>query len=328
MRHHAIRIAIFNHKGGVGKTTLTVNIAAALASLGKIALLIDSDPQCNLTSHLVEDSVIDQLLDESDTSKGKTVWSALKPIVEGTGSIAKIQAYETATKNMYLLPGDIMLSDFELELATFWLSCLQRKPRGFIGTTSLSTLADDHARSIEADFVFYDTGPNIGPLNRAILLDCDFFIVPAACDLFSVRALKTLGHTLSVWIKEWQTIKDIAPSTAPLLSGTPKFLGHILQGFRVYGHGMARTPSKYRARFEKQLYGDLIMRLRSIAKTLAKEEVAKARLGDVKDFATLVQQSQTQGVPLWDVYGAQNYQRHQAKECFLKIAQSIIDRTS
>ncbi len=328
MRHDAIRIAIFNHKGGVGKTTLTVNIAAALTSLDKTVLLVDSDPQCNLTSYLFEDSVIDQLLDESDTSKGETIWSALKPIVEGTGALADIPVYETATDNMYVLPGDIRLSEFELELADFWTSCLDHKVRGFRGTTSLSRLVNKHARSVGADFIFYDTGPNIGPLNRVILLDCDYFIVPGACDLFSVRALKTLGHSMSGWINRWKTIANIAPSNAPLLLGMPKFLGHILQGFRVYGHGMARTPSKYRAKFRKQLHSDLIVPLRKIDKSLAESNVSTSKLGEIKDFATLVQQSQTQGVPLWDVYGAQSYQLEQAKESFLEIAKCIIERSS
>lgn len=328
MRHRAIRIAIFNHKGGVGKTTLTVNIAAALTLLDKTVLLIDSDPQCNLTSYLVEDTVIDQLLDKSDSSKGATVWSSLKPVAEGTGGIVDIKRIETSVQSMYLVPGDIRLAEFELQLAKFWTDCLEESIKGFNGTTALSRLVDWHAEEIDADYVFYDTGPNIGPLNRAILLDCDYFIVPGACDLFSVRALKTLGHSLVGWIKKWKNLQSVAPPNAPELPGMPKLLGHILQSFKVYGHGMARTPSRYRAKFEKQLYSALIIPLRRIDTQLAKKEVAASKLGEIKDFATLVQQSQTQGVPLWDVYGAQSYQLDQAKASFLKIAQFIIDRTS
>ena len=59
-----IRLSVFNHKGGVGKTTLTMNLAATLAEEGKRVLVVDSDPQCNLTSYLIEDDVVDRLLDE------------------------------------------------------------------------------------------------------------------------------------------------------------------------------------------------------------------------------------------------------------------------
>ena len=84
-RHPSKRVALYNHKGGVGKTTLTVNIASALAKAGKRVLLVDADPQCNLTSYLVESAVVDSWLDSSDSESGITIWSAIKPVVEATG---------------------------------------------------------------------------------------------------------------------------------------------------------------------------------------------------------------------------------------------------
>ena len=57
-QHQAIRIAIFNHEGSIGKTTMTVNIAAPPAAVGKKILLVDSDPQGDLTSYLVEDLLL------------------------------------------------------------------------------------------------------------------------------------------------------------------------------------------------------------------------------------------------------------------------------
>ena len=87
------------------------------------------------------------------------------------------------------------------------------------------------------DFVFYDTGPNIGPLNRVLLLDSDFFIVPVACDLFSVRALGTLGQTIKKWVLDARTITSIAPDGAEFLRAAPAFLGCVPQRFKVLWAG-------------------------------------------------------------------------------------------
>src|ERR1039457_3545598 len=114
----AKRLAIFNHKGGVGKTTLTVNIALALTSLGKRVLLVDSDPQCNLTSYLIAADVVDDMLDASETDAGATLWSALKPVADGMGDIHLVKP--KLIGDLYLLPGDILLSNFEQDLHQSW----------------------------------------------------------------------------------------------------------------------------------------------------------------------------------------------------------------
>jgi cellulose biosynthesis protein BcsQ len=328
-RHKALRLAIFNHKGGVGKTTLTVNIAAALAERGKSILLVDSDPQCNLTSYLVEDSVVDGLLDNSSTPQGQTIWSALKPVSEGTGDLNEITPIETSPPTLYLLPGDIRLSEFEARLYGYWGECFQRQIRGLNVTSSLSSLVSRYVNNMKIDYVFYDAGPNIGPLNRIILLDCDYFIVPGACDLFSVRALKTLGHTLSNWIKDWQIVKSLAPDDIALFRGLPKFLGYIPQNFNVYGQAMAKNHAQYLAKFEKQLYSDVVAELRKVDKNLIPSHGSEIRkLGLVKDFATLVALSQEQGVPLWRVKRGNPSMKQQSHKTFEKIAESIENYTN
>src|SRR6266550_3034166 len=118
-RHRAKRIAVFNHKGGVGKTTLTANLAAALAENEKRVILLDSDPQCNLTSYLLDDEVVDDLLDNSDSDDGETLWSAVKPVVEEGGVLRVVKPAKTKTPNCWVVPGDLRLSELEQELGTY-----------------------------------------------------------------------------------------------------------------------------------------------------------------------------------------------------------------
>jgi hypothetical protein len=101
-----------------------------------------------------------------------------------------------------------------------------------------------------------------------------------------------------------------------------------MQGFRVYGGGMVRMASRYQARFEKRLLPDLINPLRKIDESLSPASASAARLIDVRDFSTLVQQSQEQRVPLWRVFGGPTYQMDEAREAFYSLAEEVISRTA
>lgn len=284
--------------------------------------LVDSDPQCNLTAYLVDGEVVDDLLDNSDEPDGNTVWSALKPVHEALGGFRALAPIEPGVENLFLLPGDIRLSEFETDLVEFWSQRLQRKMRGFRGTTALSELINSITETHAIDYVFYDSGPNIGPLNRIILLDCDFFIVPVACDLFSLRALKTLGRTLVDWVSQWSSIAALAPEDAYLLPGHPVLLGYIPEGFRVYG-GIAREHSTFLARIEKEIHAQVIALLRDIDPGLAPGRLRDFRLGEVRHFGALAPASQRQGQPLYKVTAGTPAQREHARKTFESLAKKI-----
>ena len=316
-----MRITLFNHKGGVGKTTLTANIAFALAEMGKSVLLVDSDPQCNLTAYLLPDEAVDELLNESEGPDGKTIWSALKPVFNGAQEGRLVTP--TPVGDIDLLPGDIRLSGFEEFLRDSWVDCFRRRLGALYSTSSISSLVSRLHTQSRYDYVFFDSGPSIGPLNRILLLDSDYFIVPVACDLFSVRALATLGQAINTWMKDADTINSIAPDNMPLLKARPAFLGYIPQRFRVYGQVMARDASSYLREIKNRVHDDVASVLRKQEERLAPPRSEDPILGQVKDLASLVQVAQREGVAIWECSGGTLAERNAAKRLFARIANSL-----
>lgn len=326
MRSKSKRITLYNHKGGVGKTTLTAGIAASLGKMGKKVLLVDSDPQANLTANFIDDKSLDNLLDKSDSSAGRTIWTALRPVVEGEGQLHEVHPYKTTSENVWLIPGDIRMAEYEEILSDYWGQCFQRKVIGYKVTCALGEFIDRISAKGNFDFVFFDTGPNIGPLNRVILLDCDFFIVPVACDLFSRRALKTLGNKLKQWIIDWEQILELAPKNLYLLPGKPKFIGYLPQRFKVYRGQITNKHVQNISKIEKSIYDDVVMVLREADVNLAKKTSSGNKLGEVKDYSALVSASQESGLPISIVENGPLPDRTQASKAFDKIASEIIER--
>jgi len=325
-KRKAIHLALFNHKGGVGKTTLSVNIAYALADLGHSVLLVDADPQCNLSSYLLTEDVIDEELDASASPSGNTLWSAVHPVVDSGRPPKLIEPYEV-TKNILLLHGDLKLAQYEQDLSSAWTECFQRKTRGLTITSALSEVVNQTSNAFKSDFVIYDIGPNIGALNRAVLLDCDYFMIPAACDLFSVRALTTLGVTIANWVTDWRVISSIAPQSSGLFSGRPAFLGYIPQRFKVYRGVISSGHANLISRIQKGINRDVMSVLRSTDSSLSPPVTQDMKLGEVKEFGQMVAQSQVDGVPIWLSTKGTDEQRAAAKLTFLNIAKKLVNRT-
>jgi len=320
------RLSIFNHKGGVGKTTLTANLAFALADRNKKVLLVDADPQANLTSFLIEEAVVDKLLDESDGQVGQTLWSALKPVIEGSGDVARDINPISIRESIAVMPGDIRLAELEAEFSSFWAECYQRRMRGFRGITSLSRFVEKLEQKIKPDITIYDSGPNIGPLTRAILLDVDYFAIPAACDLFSTRAIKTLGHALQNWISGWRTIEELAPDGAPLLPGSPRLIGYVPQRFKVYGGVPTIDFAKVIPMLERAVQEDVITLLNAVDPELGSCAVAPLKLAEIKDFGSKATGSQYIGRPMWENPAADENQKAEAREVFGVFADNVIER--
>ncbi|GAB4215856.1 MAG: hypothetical protein OHK0022_56250 [Roseiflexaceae bacterium] len=200
-------IAFFNHKGGVGKTTILFNVSVALSQSNKKVILFDADSQANLTALAVTEGKYQQALDSD-----RTIWTALEPLVTGAGDLKIIEPL-SLRPNLWLVPGDIRLADFEAICPTGWTEALAGEARGFRVTTALYRLFHTIAEQKNADFVLVDLGPNVNALNRSALIASDGFIIPLAADLFSVRALPSVGNSIGNWIRQWRTAITNKPKT-------------------------------------------------------------------------------------------------------------------
>lgn len=301
-------VALFNHKGGVGKTTLAVNIAAGLVEMGKRVLIVDADPQCNISSFFLPEGELDDILGESaESDGGGTIWSAVRPVVVGTGDVAEVPVYQVARRDgLFLLVGDVLLSQYEEELPSAWTDAFARKQRGYAVMGALDRAVRKIATKYRVDIVIYDVGPNVGPLNRAIVLGCDGFITPVAPDLFSLRALTSVGAAVAKWIQDWRTVLLLAPEERrhELPKAHPKYLGYIVSAFKAYGGSKSKPHEYWEAKIAPRVKARIIDTLKSVDADLVLPPPYK--IADVKHFQSLAALAQDAGLPIGWLHGHVN----------------------
>ncbi|MEH2131348.1 MAG: AAA family ATPase [Nostoc sp.] len=232
------KIALFNHKGGVSKTTTTFNLGWMLASKGKRVILVDTDPQCNLTGiALKEETEDDEARIENIYNTHSNIKTGLAPAFESQPRA--IEAVDCipieGQEGLFLLPGHVGFAEYEVTLGIAQelnrsIQTLKNLPG------AISELLEKTANKFNADYILIDMSPSLGAINQNLLMTSDFFLVPTNADFISVMAIDSLSRILSKWCA-WARIASANPilkeAVYPFPEFNLKFLGTIVQNYRI-----------------------------------------------------------------------------------------------
>lgn len=332
-------ISLFNHKGGVSKTTTTFNLGWALADRGRRVLIVDGDPQCNLTGTVLGFGTDDigtfyKKYPNADLSR------CLEPIFKGAGERLKPAVVtKTINPNLFLLAGNIDLAENETQISVALststaIPALQNIPG------SLCSLLRMTAETQKIDIILVDMSPSVGAINQCFLMGSDFFIVPTSPDFYCEQAIHSLSRVLPRWDDGVQLFRgDSLQYKFP--KKPPKFCGIISQRYRPRMGNPAQSFQQWIDKIKTSVLSELVpvLMTRNMCLTVAEfnggaPSDTPYNLINIADFNSLIAQSQKHNTPVFALSDAQIEQtgviltqmkesRDAFKAAFYSLANSI-----
>lgn len=309
------KIALFNHKGGVSKTTTTFNLGWILAEKGKKVIIADADPQCNLSGMVLGYKESLELEDFYGNGSINNIRDGLKPAFESMPKLIQpVECTEVEGRpNLFLLPGHIKLSEYDVTLG------IAQELSGSIQTLknlpgSISYLLDKTAEAYNADYILIDMSPSLSSLNQNLIMISDYFLVPTSPDFYSVMAIDSLTSIFKRWIawsRKAQTLDLLKNADYPFPSITPKFLGTIIQKYRLRDSKASQGFQHWIDKINTSVNEKLVNELNSFDLILPKKVYESVGINEnycletISDFNTLIALSQQHKTPIFALTNSQ-----------------------
>ncbi|MCT3801744.1 AAA family ATPase [Elizabethkingia anophelis] len=358
-------ISLFNNKGGVGKSTLAFHLSNILAEKGHRTLMIDLDPQCNLTICGINEDILheiwmaeDPFIDDYESSKNskssdeffkflstpKTIHFLLKPTEDGQGELPVLPPVHNIKLNLDLIPGRLTIHQYENKISERWSGAYLGDPLSIRTITKIRELAEEYASINNYDFIIIDTSPSLGALNKVIISTVDGFLIPAIPDMFSSYGIRNIGSALSQWHKEFNTIYSLISEDkrTKFPENFVRFLGYTIYNAKKYAGTTPWDLALAHYNYAQNIPSIIEKHINSdIREHLTPEQVSSPIGGTavMHTHNTLPNMAQKYKLPIWDIPSYQSLEPQDkgtisgnrgayeaTKEKYNEFAESFLER--